>query len=1124
MKNMISQDSSYKFLLYIIIAFFTVSSCSTNDKGPVFEKLPASKTNIVFNNSLEYDEDFNIYTYRNFYNGGGVAIGDVNNDGLPDIYFTANMKDNRLFLNKGNFEFEDITEQSGVAGERAWSTGVSMADVNGDGFLDIYVSNSGDVKGDNKQNELFINNGDLTFTEMAEEYAVADRGFSTHAAFFDYDRDGDLDMYLLNNSYRAIGSFNLQRNERSERDPIGGDKLYRNDGDHFTDVSQEAGIYGSVIGFGLGVTVSDFNKDNWPDMYISNDFFERDYLYINNKDGTFEEVLERSIQSISGASMGADAVDINHDGYPEIFVTEMLPEPDERLKTVTTFENWDKYQFNFQNDYYHQFTRNMLQLNRGDGTFAEVGRLAGVEATDWSWAALMADLDHNGHTDIFVANGIYQDLTNQDYIKYASSDEIIQRVTSGKNVDYKQLIDLIPSNPVPNYAFSGGDGLEFTNRAAEWGLGEASFSNGSAYGDLDNDGDLDLVINNVNMEAFVYRNRTAEQGGAGANWLSVRLEGSPPNTHGVGAQLSVWSGGRLWWREQIPQRGFQSSVDPRLHVGLGGAQTVDSLQVVWPDGSGQRLYDVGVNQRLVLRQSEAQPTGTGGGQELSAGPFPPMLKQAGQAGPEWSHRENEFVDFDRDRLLFHMRSTEGPAACAGDVDGDGFDELYLGGAKDQPGSLWKAAGDGRWQQISAPVLAADSPSEDTGCVFFDADGDGAPDLYVASGGSEFSSSSAALADRLYLNTEQGWQASQGLEPVTRFMPTGAVAAGDVDGDGDMDLFVGERMQPFAFGLPVDGRLLENEGGGRFRDVTARWAPQLEQSGMFTGGQWVDADGDGDLDLVTAGEWMRIELHRNLLAESGAPRLEPATAAAGLDSTRGWWNELVVGDVDGDGDTDLVGLNHGLNSRFSASRERPVSLWVNDFDRNGSIEQILSVWNGPASYPVVLRHDLVEQLPGLKKKYLKYEAYKEQTMEDIFTPQQLERALRLEAYTLASRVFWNDGSGSFSSRELPVRAQFAPMYAGLAGDVSGDGAPELLVGGNLWEATPQAGRYDASRGVMLRAAGSGQMESIPDARSGFVVEGQLRGLLQVRTPEGPRVIAVRNNDRPVWFKINSSAFN
>jgi len=1106
-------------ILYIIFLVVVTGGCNqqTNSR---FEKMPASHTNITFKNELTLDKELNPYTYRNFYNGGGVAVGDINNDSLPDIFFAGNIVSNKLYLNKGDFKFEDITTSANVASKSVWSTGVSMADVNGDGFLDIYVCKSGTPGGENRHNELFINNGDLTFTERAKEYGIDDVGLSNHAVFFDYDRDGDLDMYLLNNSFSPIGVFDMIEDQREIRDPEGGNKLYRNDGDEFTDVTVQAGIYSSKIGFGLGVSISDLNRDGWPDIFISNDFFERDYLYINNRDGTFKEMLDKNMQSTSLNSMGADIADINHDGYPDIYVTDMLPEPDDRFKTKTAFDSWDRYRQKVDNGYHHQYTRNVLQLNRGDGSFSEVGRLAGVEATDWSWAALMADLDHNGHTDIFVANGIYQDLTDQDYITFYSNPERFQAVLDDEQ-PVEVLFEPIPSVPVPNYAFSGGDGLEFTNRAAEWGLGEASFSNGSAYGDLDNDGDLDLVINNVNMEAFVYRNRTAGRGSEKANWLSVRLEGSPPNTHGVGAQLSVWSGGRLWWREQIPQRGFQSSVDPRLHVGLGGAQTVDSLQVVWPDGSGQRLYDVGVNQRLVLRQSEAQPTGTGGGQELSAGPFPPMLKQAGQAGPEWSHRENEFVDFDRDRLLFHMRSTEGPAACAGDVDGDGFDELYLGGAKNQPGSLWKAAGDGRWQQISAPVLAADSPSEDTGCVFFDADGDGAPDLYVASGGSEFSSSSAALADRLYLNTEQGWQASQGLEPVTRFMPTGAVAAGDVDGDGDMDLFVGERMQPFAFGLPVDGRLLENEGGGRFRDVTARWAPQLEQSGMFTGGQWVDADGDGDLDLVTAGEWMRIELHRNLLAESGAPRLEAATAAAGLDSTRGWWNELVVGDVDGDGDMDLVGLNHGLNSRFSASRERPVSLWVNDFDRNGSIEQILSVWNGPASYPVVLRHDLVEQLPGLKKKYLKYEAYKEQTMEDIFTPQQLERALRLEAYTLASRVFWNDGSGSFSSRELPVRAQFAPMYAGLAGDVSGDGAPELLVGGNLWEATPQAGRYDASRGVMLRAAGSGQMESIPDARSGFVVEGQLRGLLQVRTPEGPRVIAVRNNDRPVWFKINSN---
>ncbi len=1105
------QSMKDKFRILLLVTVITGVSCTafTNEEQ-LFEKLPASRTGITLSNDLSYDEDFNIYKYRNFYNGGGVAIGDVNNDGLLDIYMTANQKPNRLYLNKGDFQFEDITESAGVKGERAWATGASFADVNGDGWLDIYVSNSGDVKGDNKQNELFINNGDLTFTERAEEFGVADRGYSTQASFFDYDKDGDLDLYLLNNSYRAIGSFNLQRNERGERDPIGGDKLYRNDGDTFTDVSAEAGIYGSIIGFGLGVTISDFNRDGWMDMYVSNDFFERDYLYINNRDGSFSETLERSINSISGASMGADAADMNHDGYPEIFVTEMLPEPEERVKTVTTFENWDKYQFSVKNGYYHQFTRNMYQLNLGGARFSEIGRLAGVEATDWSWAALMADLDHSGTTDIFVANGIYQDLTDQDYIQYASSNEIIQSVTSGDNVDYKKLIDLIPSNPIPNYAFSGTDGLRFVNKAEEWGLAQPSFSNGSAYGDLDNDGDLDLVVNNVNMEAFVYRNRASEQGRG--HWLQVRLEGESPNTLGVGAQLSVWAGGKLHWREQMPQRGFQSSVDPRLHVGLGEASRIDSLQIVWPDGKVQRLYGLEANQRLSLRQSEATDQPAWSPQPPSS----PLLGEAtGEVALAWSHSENDFVDFDREQLLFHMRSTEGPAVCTQDLNGDGYPELYLGGAKDQPGSLWSPQGADRWRQLPAPALAEDALAEDVACAFFDADGDGDQDLYVASGGTEYSSGSSGLFDRLYLNQEGRWVRSQGLP--ARFSSTGALAVGDFDGDGDMDVFTGDRLRPFYFGQPVDGRLWANDGQGSFTDVTTRVAPGLLASGMYTGAAWADVDADGDLDLVTAGEWMPIRVWGNQLAETGEAVFKELTTEAGLGGTSGWWNQVIAADLDADGDTDLLGLNHGLNSRFSASPERPASLWVGDFDANGSTEQILSVWNGEESYPMVLRHNLVGQLPGLKKKYLKYEAYKEQTIEDIFTPEELERGRRLEATTLASMVFWNDGTGVFTGQELPVEAQFAPMYAGEVTDLDG-GTPEVLLGGNLWEVKPEAGRYDASYGVTLSLQG-GSYRTMPPERSGYLTKGPVRAIRRINTPEGPRLLVVRNNLPPQWFKRN-----
>ena len=588
-----------------------VMGCSSekNKSNPLFKEIKSSESGISFENKLTFDAAFNIYTYRNYYNGGGVGLGDVNNDGLIDIYMTANMLPNKLFLNKGNFKFEDITASAKVAGTKAWSTGVSLADVNGDGLLDIYVCNSGDIKGDNKQNELFINKGNNAdgipeFSEEAEKYGLADKGFSTHAAFFDYDKDGDLDMYLLNNSYQAIGSFNLRKNERPNRDPVGGDKLFRNDQNHFTDVSEEAGIYGSIIGFGLGVTVGDIDKDGWLDIYVSNDFFERDYLYHNNGDGTFSEQLESNMRSISAASMGADMADINNDAFPDIFVTDMLPRDDARLKTVTTYDNWDRYQLNIQNGYWHQFTRNMLQLNNGDNTFSEIGRLTDVAATDWSWGALIFDFQNDGRKDIFVANGIYQDLTDQDFLKFVTEENTVQQIMSNKGDAYKKLVELIPSNPIPNHAFINQGNLSFKDNATELGLGNPGFSNGSAYGDLDNDGDLDLVVNNVNAPFSLFQNQS-RQINPENNYLKFQLTGVKGNTNAIGTKITAFVGGEKLYLEHIPIRGFQSTVDPRPNIGLGKIKMVDSIFIEWPNDELTILRDVKVNQTIQLVQENA---------------------------------------------------------------------------------------------------------------------------------------------------------------------------------------------------------------------------------------------------------------------------------------------------------------------------------------------------------------------------------------------------------------------------------------------------------------------------------------------------------------------------------------
>jgi len=1101
------------FIIGIII--YTVLAACEKEKLPqqsfLFSKLNSNETGIDFVNELAFDPKFNIYTYRNFYNGGGVALGDINNDGLLDVYFSANQKPNKLFLNKGNFQFQDITDKAKVAGTRAWSTGVSMADVNGDGWLDIYVCNSGNVAGDNKENELFINNGDLTFTEKGAEYGVADKGYTTHAVFFDYDRDGDLDLYILNNSFQAIGSFNLKKNERGKRDVLGGHKLLRNDKGHFVDVSEQAGIFGSIIAFGLGVTVGDVNKDGWQDIYVSNDFFERDYLYINNRNGTFKECLPDQMKSISAASMGADLADINNDTYPDLFVTEMLPHYNARVKTVTTFDNWDRYQYNVSNNYYHQFTRNMLQVDNGDNTFSEIGRLAKVEATDWSWGALMFDADNDGLKDVFVANGIFQDLTNQDFLQYASSEEFVKSVVTGRNVDFKKLIDIIPSNPISNFFFKNSGNFTFNNFAKEWGVDAPGFSNGSAYGDLDNDGDLDLVVNNVNMPAFIYRNE-ANKVLPKNHYLKFILQGEKENVHALGTKITLLAKGQKFYLEQMPMRGFESTVDDRPNFGLGEITLVDKVRIEWPDGKVTEMDSVKVNQTIIAQQKNGKTLQSQAVNQNKKLLF--TVQSNENLGIDFRHSENNFVDFDRDRLIYHMLSTEGPKISVADVNKDGKDDFFIGGAKDQPGALFQQ-GLGNFKQTNQKLFETDKISEDLGSTFFDADGDGDLDLYVCSGGNEFSNVSSALLNRLYLNDGKGnFIKSPQLLPTQKFESTSCVRAADYDQDGDLDLFVGVRLEPFRYGLPMNGYVLNNDGKGNFKNVSEKIAPGLNKLGMITDASWADVDGDKDQDLVVVGEYMPVSIFIN---DHG--KLTNRTAEFGLKMSNGWWNTILPVDLDGDGDIDFIAGNHGLNSRFRASVEKPVTMYVNDFDRNGSIEQIICTYNGDKSYPMALRHDLISQIPSLKKKYLKYESYKDATITDIFTPEQLKNALKLEVYHLSSSVLINNGKGKFEMKELPVEAQFSPMFGICTDDFDGDGNLDVLMGGNLYRVKPEVGRYDASYGVFLKGDGKGNFISVRAKDSGFFVDGEVRDIKKIAIGKSDYIIVARNNDTPLVFKIN-----
>ncbi len=1077
----------FQFLFLIIVLF----SCQEEkpDTPTLFEEISPSVSGVDFRNDLSFDESFNIFTYRNYYNGGGVALGDVNNDGLLDIYLTSNLGENKLYLNQGDFKFEDVTSKAGVAGSRAWSTGVAMADINGDGFLDIYVCNSGDISGDNKQNELFINQGDGTFSEEAESYGLADQGFSTHSVFFDYDKDGDLDVYLLNNSYQAIGSFNKMQNERPNRDPVGGDKLFKNENGKFIDVSEEAGIYGSIIGFGLGITIGDVNQDSWPDIFISNDFFERDYLYINNQDGTFTECLEKSMRSISAASMGADIADINGDGLLDIFVTDMLPEPQQRLKQVTTFENWDKFQFNKSHGYHYQLSRNMLHVNNGDGTFSEMGRMANIEATDWSWGALIFDMDNDGKRDLFVANGIYQDITDLDYLNFIDNEETKIKIISEQGVDYKALIDPIPSNPVSNYAYKNLGDLKFENITDTWGLGEAKHSNGAAYGDLDNDGTLDLVVNNVNDPVSIFKNKGKILNSENHS-IQLKLVGKGMNTQAIGAQIKVLAGDESFYVEQMPNRGFESSVDPKITIGLGKNTNVDNVMVLWPDGTMSSTGQTQADQLLTLKWEDALPMDSSQHffEKLSSAFF--HLESTDEI--DFVHQENPMVDFDRDRLTFHMYSTEGPAFAQADVNGDGVDDLFFGGAKGFPGKLYLGKADGSFVFSDQPVFADDVTSEDTDAVFFDADGDGALDLVVASGGNESGLGAIELANRLYLNDGKGnfskssqsdFESTRGSSSVVKII--------DLNKDGAPDLFVGGRLVPFVYGAPASSTIFINDGQGNFTDQTSSLAPSLTEIGMITDATVIDWDQDGSDDLVLVGEWTAP-----IFLKNNSGKLEKIEMPE-LENLKGWYRAVEVADLNKDGLPDLILGNNGLNSRFKVSPESPVKMFLNDFDQNGSVEHIFVHEVGGIQVPYTLKHELERQIPSIKKKYMRYSNYNNETITDIFPSETVNRSIISEVNNLESGVLMNEGNGKFSWKPFPRMAQRSYVFAIAVLDLNEDGNLDLILGGNLFQAKPEVGKYDASYGDVLLGKGDGTFDYWKNAENGLKIDGDVRafGLLK-----------------------------
>jgi enediyne biosynthesis protein E4 len=1090
----------------ILILCIILPACRSSEKNVdhLFTILSGSETGINFTNELEENDDFNIIEYLYFNNGAGVAAGDINNDGLTDLYFTANQKSNKLYLNKGNLKFEDITDKAGVSGKGNWKTGVTIADVNGDGFNDIYVCQVGNYKNFNGRNQLFINQGNTTFKEEAHLYGIDFQGFSTQCAFFDFDLDGDLDMYLLNHSVHTSRSYG-DSSLRFEKDSLAGDRLYRNDSENgkrvFHDVTDQVGIYSSQIGYGLGIAISDINNDHFPDIYISNDFHENDYLYINNGDGTFNESLNQHIASTSRSSMGNDIADINNDGLQDIFVLDMLPDDEKIRKQSGGEDDYELFELKKKLGYNNQFVRNTLQLNLGSGLFSEIGRFAGVYSTDWSWSPLFCDLDNDGRRDLFVTTGIYRRPNDLDYIKFLTGGSRYMRAGETSDKTDKELYVKMPLQPDVNRMYVNNADLTFKDVSQEWNSGSPSFSNGAAYSDLDNDGDLDLIVNNINSRANIYRNNSESV--TNNHFITVKLKGNDMNINGIGTKVYVYSGFGLQMSEQFTSRGFMSSSSDILHFGLGKLKTVDSVKIIWPDSSEQLLRDLTTD---IVIKADYKNAGKATFSAIYSKDAKKLFSSATVKGLDFTHKEDDYSDFNREHLIPQSLTAEGPALASGDLNGDGLDDLFAGGAKDQLSVIYFQQNDGSFKSAEM-TLSEDDFTDDVDAALFDADGDGDSDIYVVHGGNEYAPGNPLLMDKLLINNGKGKFKSGKLPLISH--NGSCVRPCDYDGDGDQDLFIGSRSVPGAYGLPPENFLLQNNGTGSFtRDERFNYA------GMITDAVWTDFDGDKDVDLILAGEWMNVTVLKN---DKG--KFSEVTAEAGLDKTEGWWNCIHAADIDKDGDMDLIAGNLGLNSILKASQMEPVEMYLNDFDNNGRPDQIISIRENGKAYPIASLDELESQIPGMEEHYPSYSGFGGKTTEEIFGRSILDKSMHKRAVIFESCIFRNNGNGNFMKESLPARAQLSPVRDLLVLDINKDIAEDIIIIGNNYTVRPSIGGYDASFGWCLLGDSVNRYQALMPGESGLIIKGDARKIVQLKISGKLYFAAGVNNGRLQLIKAN-----